>query len=455
MTFLYYVDIFGYSVRSLAQNEFLSPKYDVQVPQPGGGTTRLGHLYLTTFGMSTDDAWQWGGVGFQAGILVIVLFASVMSFVSVKFDRNIGSRRDVEATLAEVAPAADNSVAVRSVVGKPAPVLTVAVPPPQASDGSAGAPTPSSAPHRAVASPGDSTPGSAAIVPVPATPTAGGAVTVSAAIAFQPMTVAFSDVRYTVKLTKRAGGGLKTLLHGISGFARPGRMLALMGASGAGKTTLLDVLAGRKNSGVMTGSVMLNGFPKDERSFNRITCYIEQNDMVREGDACVCDASELRAGVLECCDHFLLSFLTRIVSLLLQCGACVAASLPLQSFCHSAACVPPLQHAALTTVREAVELSAALRMPAEVTPAERAAHVDHVLELLELSDIAGRLVGLPGAAGALAPAERKRLTIAVELASNAPVLFADEPSSGLDSRAAAIVMRVLRRVASTGRTVIW
>jgi len=94
-------------------------------------------------------------------------------------------------------------------------------------------------------------------------------------------------------------------------------------------------------------------------------------------------------------------------------------------------------------------------MPAEVTPAERAAHVDHVLELLELSDIAGRLVGLPGAAGALAPAERKRLTIAVELASNAPVLFADEPSSGLDSRAAAIVMRVLRRVASTGRTVIW
>jgi ABC-type Mn2+/Zn2+ transport system ATPase subunit len=431
--------------------------------------------------MSTDNAWQWGGVGFQAGILIIVLFASVMSFVSVKFDRNIGSRRDVEAALADAPAAADNSVAVRGAAGKPAPALTVAVPPPQAADGSAGAPTPSSAPHRAVASPGDSTPGSVAIVPVPATPTAGGAVTVSAAIAFQPMTVAFSDVTYTVKLSKRAGGGLKTLLHGISGFARPGRMLALMGASGAGKTTLLDVLAGRKNSGVMTGSVMLNGFPKDERSFNRITCYIEQNDMVRGGvSSCgVCSrrvdiaccrglclfAGELRAGslypaVLERPDLLQGFSLCLVVSLLSAtmfadcCGDALSFTVLSRCRLHPHP-RPPLQHAALTTVREAVELSAALRMPAEVTPAERAAHVDHVLELLELSDIAGRLVGLPGAAGALAPAERKRLTIAVELASNAPVLFADEPSSGLDSRAAAIVMRVLRRVASTGRTVIW
>ena len=37
-----------------------------------------------------------------------------------------------------------------------------------------------------------------------------------------------------------------TLLRGISGVARPRRMICLMGASGAGKTTLMDVLAGRK-----------------------------------------------------------------------------------------------------------------------------------------------------------------------------------------------------------------
>jgi energy-coupling factor transporter ATP-binding protein EcfA2/ABC-type multidrug transport system permease subunit len=49
---------------------------------------------------------------------------------------------------------------------------------------------------------------------------------------------------------------------------------------------------------------------------------------------------------------------------------------------------------------------------------------------------------------------RKRLTIAVELASNAPILFLDEPTSGLDSRAAENVMRVIRNIADTGRTVI-
>ena len=46
--------------------------------------------------------------------------------------------------------------------------------------------------------------------------------------------------------------------------------------TGAGKTTLLDVLAGRKNSGVAQGSILLNGFPKEQKSFARLTAYCEQ-----------------------------------------------------------------------------------------------------------------------------------------------------------------------------------
>jgi ABC-type multidrug transport system ATPase subunit len=54
------------------------------------------------------------------------------------------------------------------------------------------------------------------------------------------------------------------LLQGVTGFAKPATLTALMGSSGAGKTTLLDVIAGRKTGGIIQGEVTLNGHPKDQ-----------------------------------------------------------------------------------------------------------------------------------------------------------------------------------------------
>lgn len=62
-------------------------------------------------------------------------------------------------------------------------------------------------------------------------------------------------------------------------------------------------------------------------------------------------------------------------------------------------------------------------------------------------------MGLPGVDG-LSTEQRKRLTIAVELVSNPSIIFMDEPTTGLDARAAAIVMRAVRNVANTGRTIV-
>lgn len=71
---------------------------------------------------------------------------------------------------------------------------------------------------------------------------------------------------------------IKTLLHGIEGYAEPFRMIALMGASGAGKTTLLDVLAQRKTGGITVGSIMVDGKLKDSY-YNRLVGYVEQTNV--------------------------------------------------------------------------------------------------------------------------------------------------------------------------------
>ena len=76
-----------------------------------------------------------------------------------------------------------------------------------------------------------------------------------------------------------------------------------------------------------------------------------------------------------------------------------------------------------------------------------------VLETIELEEIKDAMVGVPGQSG-LSTEQRKRLTVAVELVANPSIIFMDEPTTGLDARAAAIVMRAVKNVAETGRTIV-
>ncbi|KAJ6132498.1 hypothetical protein N7471_007713 [Penicillium samsonianum] len=84
----------------------------------------------------------------------------------------------------------------------------------------------------------------------------------------------WEDVSYEVPVPS----GTRRLLNSVYGYVQPGKLTALMGASGAGKTTLLDVLAARKNIGVVTGDIFVDGKPPGT-AFQRGTSYAEQLDV--------------------------------------------------------------------------------------------------------------------------------------------------------------------------------
>ncbi|CAK5156432.1 unnamed protein product [Aphanomyces euteiches] len=141
----------------------------------------------------------------------------------------------------------------------------------------------------------------------------------------QTVSLTFQDIWYTV--TNKEKEDIQ-LLKGVTGYALPGTITALMGSSGAGKTTLLDVLAGRKNSGTIQGSILLNGFPATPLAISRTTGYCEQMD----------------------------------------------------NHCESA------------TFREALEFSAFLRQSSDISDADKRASVQETIDLLEMHSIADKMI---------------------------------------------------------------
>ncbi|XP_014622990.1 pleiotropic drug resistance protein 2 isoform X2 [Glycine max] len=110
-------------------------------------------------------------------------------------------------------------------------------------------------------------------------------------------------------------------------------------------------------------------------------------------------------------------------------------------------------HSPNVTVYESLVFSAWLRLSNDVNKETQKMFIEEILELVELHPVRHFIVGLPGISG-LSTEQRKRLTIAVELVANPSIIFMDEPTTGLDARAAAVVMRTVRNTVDTGRTVV-
>ncbi|KAI5325513.1 hypothetical protein L3X38_034587 [Prunus dulcis] len=116
-----------------------------------------------------------------------------------------------------------------------------------------------------------------------------------------PFVLSFTNLTYSVKVRLKvnlipscfgansntaevklgsSNANTKVLLNGISGEAREGELMAVLGASGSGKSTLIDALADRISKDSLKGSITLNGEALDSRLLKVISAYVMQDDLL-------------------------------------------------------------------------------------------------------------------------------------------------------------------------------
>eukprot|EP00262_Sarcandra_glabra_P022496 TRINITY_DN998_c0_g1_i3.p1 TRINITY_DN998_c0_g1~~TRINITY_DN998_c0_g1_i3.p1 ORF type:complete len:675 (+),score=101.17 TRINITY_DN998_c0_g1_i3:235-2259(+) len=194
----------------------------------------------------------------------------------------------------------------------------------------------------------------------------------------------------TCSLSDKSGKTVRFLLSNVHGEAKPGRLLAIMGPSGSGKTTLLNILAGQ-----LVASPRLH-----------LTGHLVINGQPRSSNA------------------YKIAFVRQEDLFFSQ-----------------------------LTVRETLSLASELQLPKLSSTEERNAYVNNLLFRLGLVNCADSIVGDAKVRG-ISGGEKKRLSLACELIASPSIIFADEPTTGLDAFQAERVMETLRQLAQDGHTVI-
>ncbi|XP_018016615.2 protein scarlet isoform X1 [Hyalella azteca] len=180
------------------------------------------------------------------------------------------------------------------------------------------------------------------------------------------------------------------VLNNVSGAVVGGSLLALMGSSGAGKTTLMNALAHRTSRSLHLCGQILLNGRPAGASMARLAGYVHQHDLF--------------VGSL--------------------------------------------------TVKEHLMFMARLRMDKSSTRADRVGRVTELMRELGLYKCRHTRIGVPNEDKSLSGGERKRLAFATEIMTDPPLLFCDEPTTGLDAYNARKLVRMMREMAARGKAIV-
>lgn len=100
------------------------------------------------------------------------------------------------------------------------------------------------------------------------------------------------------------------------------------------------------------------------------------------------------------------------------------------------------------TLIDMLRYAANLRMPDDSTKKEKEQRINEVLKIVELEDKKNVMIKN------LSGGQRKRASISVELIADPKLFFLDEPTSGLDPGTERSIMKTLRKMADSGKTII-
>ncbi|KAL5559269.1 hypothetical protein UlMin_035480 [Ulmus minor] len=192
-----------------------------------------------------------------------------------------------------------------------------------------------------------------------------------------PVTIRWRNI--TCSLSDKSSTSVQCLLKNLGGEAKSGRLLAIMGPSGSGKTTLLNVLVGQVMASPrlhLSGLWEVNGKTSSNKAYNIVfgILFILLCLLYMLFQVCFCETGGLVFLIADCAGE--------------------------------------------------------LQLPEIATVKARDEYVNNLLFKMGLVNCADSIVGDAKVRG-INGGKKKRLSVACELIASPSVIFADEPTTGM------------------------